>query len=263
MRKFWLKNGSGDVYELTDHGHKVFLNEPNNLGYTKTISVSRYGNAQIARGEVYDFPAPAGVLVFYGTNAERYAQYNDLMRWLMVKPISLYYQLPSGQTFNIDCEVVQVDKDESKNGVMACNVQFNGLSFWKGEKVSESFYSFANLNNAGDLPAGAKLVINGSITDPFVKYSNENGALYGEAKFNGTFSKVTIESADGRESVALEAGGAVLPNPLGFQDLSISNGAILVTFVKLKRGATRLELGSAGDFNGSATIEYTPQYISV
>ena len=91
----------------------------------------------------------------------------------------------------------------------------------------------------------------------------QNNEVYGEGKFLDTFSKVIVNSEDGRQMVELQQSGSVLPNPLGYQDLSISNGSIYVTFVKLARGTSTLTVGVDSGTVSSFTVNYTPLYRSV
>ena len=118
------------------------------------------------------------------------------------------------------------------------------------------------LNN-GHIPCGFTIEITGtSRVNPYITLT-QDGEMYGEAKFDDTFSKVYVNSRDGEQEVILEQGGSVLPNPLSYQDLSISNGAIYVTFVKLARGTSTLAIGmDSGSITG-VTIKHTPLYRSV
>ena len=102
------------------------------------------------------------------------------------------------------------------------------------------------------------------MVNPYITLTQDN-EMYGEAKFDDStgFSKVFVNSRDGEQEVILEQGGSVLPNPLSYQDLSISNGAIYVTFVKLARGTSTLAIGmDSGSITG-VTIKHTPLYRSV
>ena len=102
------------------------------------------------------------------------------------------------------------------------------------------------------------------MSNPYITLT-QDGEMYGEAKFidSTAFDKVSVNSNDGKQEVALEQGGSVLPNPLSYQDLSISNGSIYVTFIKLARGTSTLAIGMDSGSITNVTIKFTPIYRSV
>ena len=190
----------------------------------------------------------------------------------MNQPITLYYMIPvsyiSGiaNIYTLDCEVTEVQKTESKNdNILRSSIVFNGMEFYKGDPITVNGTGTSyTLTNDGDFPVGFEITVEGNLTNPYVTLS-QDGELYGEAKFDSetAFSSVYVNSNDGEQNVILEQGGAVIPNPLSYQDLSISNGSIYVTFVKLARGVSELSIGSESGTVSSVKIEFTPMYRSV
>lgn len=280
-RVFWAINSKGERWDFTEREFKSFMNNPQGLGFSKTISVNRYGNVQNLTDITDNFPQPNGEVLFYDShNSTRYDKYNQFVKFLSYEPITLYYKIPVSffsripNTYSLECVVGTLTKAESKTDhMLTCSINYNALSFYKGEEVEISGTGTSyTINNDSDFPIGFEIQIDGtSMVNPYIQLS-QNGNLYGEAKFvgkmNGTnpnvpFSKVYVNSKDGEQNVILEQGGSVLPNPMSYQDLSISNGSIYVTFVKLARGESTLTLGKdSGTFSG-VTIRYTPIYRSV
>lgn len=273
-RKFWLVNGNGDRWNLTEKELKSFLDSPQGLGFQKSIDVTRYGERAYKNTETYNFPQVSGDIFFYDTvNATRYEKYNEFVRFLMVQPLTLYYQIPvsiySGiaDIYTLDCEVINLTKTESKtNRVLTSNIQINGLGFYQGDTVEINGTSATvTINNDGDFPVGFEIEISGDLKNPYFTLE-QDGELYGEAKFNddsSNFSSVYVDSKDGEQNVVLKQNDSILPNPLAYQDLSISNGSVYVTFVKLEKGVSTLTIGDDNDSVSGYTIRFTPMYRSV
>lgn len=273
VRKFWLTNGTKtnnvlNKYEFTTPSSKVFLNNPTGLGYSQTITTVQYADV-LTGTEAQNFPQIQGEVVFFdGANADRYDKYNKFIEFLTHSPLVIHYQIPKStpETYSMDVQVASVEKSESKSdGLLRCNFSLQGLSRWKGTEVtvtgSASSYS---ITNNGHIPCGFEITITGNLTNPYITLEQDN-ELYGEAKFvdSTAFNSVYVDSNDGEQNVILEQGGSVLPNPLSYQDLSISNGAIYVTFVKLARGTSTLTIGMDSGSITSVDIKFTPIYRSV
>ena len=273
-RKFWLVNGNGDRWNLTEKELKSFLDSPQGLGFQKSIDVTRYGERAYKNTEDYNFPQVSGDVFFYDTaNATRYEKYNEFVRFLMVQPLTLYYQIPvsiySGiaDIYTLDCEVINLTKTESKtNRVLTSNIQINGLGFYQGDTVEiNGTANEITINNDGDFPVGFEIELNGDFENPYITLE-QDGELYGEAKFDdeGTnFSSVYVNSKDGEQNVVLKQNDSILPNPLAYQDLSISNGSVYVTFVKLAKGESTLKIGADSYSISNYSIKFTPMYRSV
>ena len=276
-RVFWAINSKGERWDFTEREFKSFMNNPQGLGFSKTISVNRYGNTQSLTDISDNFPQPNGEVLFYdSSNSTRYDKYNQFVKFLSYEPITLYYKIPVSfysripNTYSLECVVGTLTKTESKtDNMMNCSITYNALSFYKGEEVEIRGTGLTyTINNDGDFPVGFEIEINATynfyMKNPYIQLS-QDGSLYGEAKFidDTRFNKVYINSKDGEQNVILQQSGSVLPNPMSYQDLSISNGSIYVTFVKLARGETTLTIGADSQNITDVTIKYTPIYRSV
>ena len=273
-RKFWLVNGNGERWDLTEKELKSFLENPQGLGFQKTIDVTRYGERANKNTESYNFPQVTGDVLFYDSaNSTRYEKYNEFVRFLMEQPITLHYMIPVSynsliaDTYSLECEVMSLTKTESKTDrILTSNIQMNGLGFYEGDEIEiNGTANTLTINNNGDFPVGFEIELNGDFKNPYFTLE-QNGELYGEAKFDdnaNNFSSVFVNSKDGEQNVVLKQNNSIMPNPLAYQDLSISNGSIYVTFVKLAKGESTLTIGGDSYTISGYTIRYTPIYRSV
>lgn len=272
-RVFWMINSKGERWDFTEREFKSFLNNPQGLGFSKTFSVNRYGNVQNLTDITDNFPQPNGEVLFYdSSNSTRYDKYNNFVKFLSYEPITLYYKIPVSffsripNTYSLECVVGTLSKTESKTDhMLTCSINYNALSFYKGEEVEISGTGTSyTINNDSDFPIGFEITITGSPVNPYFTLT-QDGEMYGEAKFDDStaFSSVYVNSNDGEQNVELQQGGSVLPNPLSYQDLSISNGSIYVTFVKLARGESTLTIGKDSGSITGVNIKFTPIYRSV
>lgn len=267
IRKFGFKNGDGQHWYLTEKTFKCFLDNPQGLGFTKSIEVTRYGESANLVSENYSFPVINGDILFYDSeNVTRYALYNEFVRFIMVKPLTFIYQTPI-ETYSLKCEITSLQKTESKTDrMLTCPIQISGLEFFNGEEVEiQGTGGTFTIENNSDFAVGFEITIEGGVlTNPYFTLS-QNGEIYGEAKFfdSAYFSSVYVNSNDGKQDAILMRGSSVLPNPLSYQDLSIANGSIYVTFVKLARGVSELTVGAESGTIRNVNIKFTPKYRSV
>lgn len=269
IRKFYISNGNGQTVTLTEKGTHIFLNEPSGFGYSNELNTIARPDTLSVVTSSQAFGTIVGEVIFYdGANADRYEKYNDLVSFLTIEPLIFYYTIPTvtPKTFHADAAVLSLEKSESKpDNMMRCPITLQMLSRWKGEEITESGTATTyTLTNDGHMPVGFEITIEGSLTNPYFTLS-QNGEVYGEAKFTDAtaFDSVFVNSKDSEQNVILEQGGSVLANPLSYQDLSISNGSIYVTFVKLARGESTLTIGMDSGSISNVEIKYTPLYRSV
>ena len=269
IRKFYLKNSKGQTQTLTDKATRIFLNAPTGLGYANTLNTLTRPDYLSLTSTDLNFGTVSGEVIFYQSeNSDRYEAYNDFVSFLSFTPLELYYSIPTSpaQVFHCDVEVLNLDKGESgTDNFMRCALSLQMLSRWKGEEVTLTGSSLTyTITNDGHIPVGFEITIEGSLTNPYFTLE-QDGEMYGEAKFTDStaFSSVYVNSNDGDQNVVLEQGGAIIANPLSYQDLSISNGAIYVTFVKLARGESTLTIGMDSGSVSSVNISFEPIYRSV
>ena len=264
-RQFYLENGLGKKYELTNKNFKQFLNEPEGLGFSKNLNVLRIGNDELITDEQYSMPSISGEVLFYDNLENAYQDYLEFINFVRYSPLKLYY-LPPNMLFPyyIECSITQVDKSEyQREGYLSCPVTFYGYTLWQNSQESNLVvsnsenkdgkyyelirpYHYAGnslnsieINNTGDVPIGFVFEVMGSVTNPRL-IASQNGIVYGQLKLNGTFDYIRVDSNDLTESIYLENNGTVITNPLSYQDLSIADGVSDITFFKLKIGESKL-----------------------
>lgn len=264
-RLFDLINSKGEMWHFTDHDFRVFLNEPENLGFKRTFTLTRYGNSQVIDETEEEFPTPRGEIIFLDSlNEDRYIKYDNFVRFVSYEPLQFVYTAPGMGSFTLDCVVNSLEKTESElENYMSCPVEFQGLGFWKGTQIERNITdSTFSLENTGDFPCGFEITLTGTVTNPYFKLYQDD-ELYGEARFVGTFDGVYVDSNDGKQTVALSQNGDVVPNSIAYQDLTISNGSIYVTFMKIPRGNSSMEVGADSGSVTNTNIRYTPIYRSI
>lgn len=268
-RKFYLENSEGQTVTLTEEATRIFLNNPTGLGFSKSITTNQFADALSIVTEDQSFGSVGGEVLFYDSlNQNKYEKYNDFVSFLTHSPLKLFYTIPTAtpKSYWCDVSVSSLDKTEVKtDGLMRCPITLQMLSRWKGAEVTQSgTASTYTLTNDGHMPVGFEITIEGSLENPYFTLE-QDGEIYGEAKFDDStaFDSVYVNSNDSEQNVILEQGGSVLANPLSYQDLSISNGSIYVTFVKLARGESTLTIGMDSGSISNVEIRYEPLYRSV
>lgn len=266
IRKFWLTNKSGTTYYLTNLSSRALLNEPQGLGYSNTITSIQYPDA-LSISEAQNFPQFAGEVVFFGqTNEQKYADYQSFISFLSEGGLVLNYQIPSvnDDVYTMDVVVSSIAKTEvGTDNVMRCPLVLQSTSRWKGEPVTVTGSGATyTLTNNGHMPVGFEITMTGALGSPYITLTQDS-EVYGMAKVTEIVDSLYLNSIDGEQDLELVQGGSTLPNPLAYQDLSISNGSAYVTFMKLNRGQSTLTIGLDSGSITSVEITFTPMYRSV
>ena len=289
-RQFYLENGLGKKYELTNKNFKQFLNEPEGLGFSKNLNVLRIGNDELITDEQYSMPSISGEVLFYDNLENAYQDYLEFINFVRYSPLKLYY-LPPNMLFPyyIECSITQIDKSEYQRvGYLSCPVTFYGYTLWQNSQESNLVvsnsenkdgkyyelirpYHYAGnslnsieINNTGDVPIGFVFEVVGSVTNPRL-IASQNGIVYGQLKLNGTFDYIRVDSNDLTESIYLENNGTVITNPLSYQDLSIADGVSDITFFKLKIGESKLSFScdKISSFEGNVSFKWKDKKVSI
>lgn len=291
VRKFWLENANGVLYQLTDKNSNVFFNAPSGLGFVKNLTTARLGNEENILSDKANMPQVVGELIFSGSNTSNiYANYQSFIQFAKIKPLKLHYLTPN--TFNgwyIDCVISQLDKGQIENatGVLRCPIIIHGTSFWKTDiehdlkveyiefdgkaydyKYDYTYggntYAHIQLTNNGTLDCGFTLEIDDEITNPILSlYQNVDGVdtKYGEIKINGTYDKVRVDTRDSKQEIYLEYQDSVIANPTAYFDLS-NNGTYSTPFPKLKVGVNKLTFAFGGQFTQPVHIKWQDVFLT-
>ena len=291
IRKFWMKNGNEQTIQFADSISKIFINNPTGLGVSNTLTTNQYTDKLDLINSEQNFHQIGGEYLFYDVeNKDKYEQYNNFITFLTHKPLTLYYQIPTEpvKTYSIDVDVLSIDKTEVKtDGALRCNFSLQALSRWKGEEVVINLQRATTFDvvNDGHMPVGFEINITNITTTPSTGSSTvqmtfeQNGDVYGVISFRikdggggaapveDWFRQVYVNSNDGEQNVVLrKQSNVIIPNPLSYQDLTVSNGILYMTFVKLARGTSTLkfEISSYAQINvADVELKFTPIYRSV
>jgi hypothetical protein len=287
-RKFYLKNGVGNTFALTDKNFNYFMESPQGLGFQKTVNGYTLGNVTKVTSSSYNFMTISGELLFYSERENAYQEYFDFVNFISFEPLQLFYLPPNTLTpYYCDIELTQADKSEyNKDGMLHVPLSMQMTSRWLSSEetvieLSKTFvgdgkhydlerpYYYAGnslsnveITNTGSEDIGMIIEINGDITNPQWTFA-QNSVVYGSCKINGTYDYVKVNSQDGEQSIYLENEGSIIANPTVYQDLSITGGVL--TFIKLKTGTSIFSFtsGNIDDFNGTIKIRFSNSYVSV
>lgn len=290
-RKFKMTNSKNQTFELTDKNFKVFANEPQGLGFSKTISLLRLGDENLVYYLMYNLSSLSFELLFYDDEArDKYQKYDDFINFLSYGGIYLHYQKPNSLTwFRRSIEVMSLTKTEisQRDRILHCPIEIMPLGFWEdneqrsitvsseklGGKIYPINYPFQysgdTLNNielisSGMLETPIELIFEGEVNSPQWILSDSEDNIYGQGKLLGTFDYVYVNSDEVNEEISLMRNGAFLDNPFGYQDLTIgSPNEIFITFMKLKVGRNHLRIITSSEFDGKVTVRWRDRYVSV
>lgn len=290
-RKFWLVNALGNEYQFTDENSKIYLNQPEGLGFVKAYSVEKVGNSELVTSQQYELTDITGELLFYDTNnGTKYNDYQNFIQFAKYRPLEFHYLIPNSLT-SFHCQILftQADKSEvSDDSIMHIPVVFHRLTEWLTDNdttyvfdnsaiddgkyydvVYDYHYASTGLGgssvwNNGTDDVGFILTIDGEVQNPQFTLS-QNGAIYGICKINGTYDYVMIDSIETEESIYLENNGSVIANPEQYQDMTVANGNSYLTWTKLKVGETifAFTCGNIDTFDGEIKIVFKTSYVTV
>lgn len=292
VRKFWLINGQGKKYDLTDF-KDAFLNTPTGLGSSNTVTVTRLGNSQKLNSVTDNLEVFGGELLFQNSedNALAYDSYNVFVRFISILPLYFHYQTPAMSNENYYREVVMnsIEKGEvdEETGLLRCNVSFTPLTMWKNDNqtvveagaakntgkkyklnrkysYSSASYEDIKLINNSPLNVPMEIEIIGRCKNPSFTLYDRSGSVYGVCRLIGTFDYVYINSDDRLEEIKLSLDDAWLNNAVNYQDFTVGipNQAYL-TFCYLKPGTSGMKFTFAEEFDGYVRVGWRDEYATV
>lgn len=275
VRQFALQNGQGEIYKLTSKLSNIFLNDPNGLGFRKSIKTFRLGNAEIVGEETLTLPTPSGELVFLDNGiSKKYEDYYDFVRFVSKKPITFWYRTPnttSNNTFHIPVEIMSLDKSEIKeDGVLRVPFSTYGLNFWQITQTSfENSGHEVEVYSDSDFNVGVKIIVSLEDNLPFNNPKiifKQNDEVYGAiAIFKDNITKLEIDTRDKKQTLTLYEGEDIIPNPFAYIDFSFASEDKEFPFPKLKQGYTTIAFNydNESEANKTYIIEFDKEYVSV
>lgn len=291
-RKFWLVNGSGKEYDLTNIYKSAFMSSPSGFGTTAEIQATRVGNSQKASSYKFNMDSFGGTIVFKNdeTNAVAYAEYLKFFVFVNDLPLYFHQRTPNMIEESYRCEVLlsslnkgEVSKDSA---LLEVPVSFQPLTFWTSDKLSyieadkssligktyelkrpyhysSIGYEDIRIHNKSATTIPVIIEIDGVALNPQYQLFDENGNVYGVGKFKGEFDHVYVNSDDIEEEIKLSRDGGWLLNPVNYQDFSAGNRNTYLTFVYLKPGKNGFKFTFDNDFDGKVRISWRETYATV
>ena len=285
-RKFWLINGRGNKYDLQNSD--VFAHKPEGLGFSKTLNTLRLGDSEIVVDEVLNLDPYHFELLFFGSNPEMYQEYKQFLKFIALKPLELHYQTPDlvNESFSSLVTVTQVSKADVSpiTGLLHCPIVVKPQNAWTSsvlqvatnrQEINEGkryglkrpyYYQGDTLTqitirNDSNLDIPFLITIEGEMSNPTFSVYDEFNVLHGVAKFLGEFTRLEVDSNDLTENIELQREATVLINPTSYQDLSVGQPGIYLTFLKLKPGMNIITCNFTNQFNGDIAVYWRLKYV--
>lgn len=140
-RKFKLLNSNNQEWYLTEQDFKVFANNPQGLGFSKTISTIRLGDEELLLYSLANLDNITFEMLFYDdTLSDKYQKYVDFVAFASFKPIYLFYQRPNAfEWYRRKVEIVSVAKGEVdyRDSMLHCQTIIKPLGFWEDDIESQ------------------------------------------------------------------------------------------------------------------------------
>lgn len=291
-RKFWLINGEGQKFDLTNF-NDAFLNDPQGLGFTNTVNVTRLGNSQRLNSIVDNLDNFGGELLFKNSNnnVTSYDNYNRFTIFISKLPLYFYYKTPAmvSESFYREVVVNSLDKTQVdyESNLMHCDISFTPLTMWKNDnltiveagagkslgkkykltrKYAYSSVGYGNLKLFNNSPSNVSMIIeiNGKCTNPRFSLYDSSGNIYGVCRLIGTFDYVYINSDEIAEEIKLRLNDAWINNAVNYQDFTVGipNQAYL-TFCYLRPGESGMKFAFDNEFNGNVKVAWRDEYATV
>lgn len=297
FRKFWLTNGAGQRYDLTNLDENIplnaFFNNPKGLGSVSEISSVRVGNSQVVNGLSWQFIDISGdvILPTDGKNATPYSRYRNFISFCSKQPLEMHYQTPdnSGGSYSRQVILSSVEKAEiePEGFTLVVPCIFSPLEFWKDSEASEILittevplgksyplkrqYAYAaggldgtSLTSLSDTSIPIEVNIVGNATNPTWSIYDSDNALYGRARIIGTYDEVLVNSSDLEEDIKLRVGASFIPNAVAKQDITVGvPNSVKATYLYLAPGRSTITFALGAGFDGYVTVRYRNQYATV
>ncbi len=285
-RDFWLENSKGETLSLLSP--TIFFNNPDGLGFKTQYSSIKLGTSRLIKRNGYNLESvPVNGDILFTDPENAYDDYIGFVKFISFGPLYLHYK-PKNKSYFCRIEISELGKSEIKQeGYMTCPITFDKLSVWFTDEINtlvrrkrptavgKSYpltrpyhYSSTELRNtkienSGTVEAPITFEIYGRTTNPTVYIYDDQGNLYGVCKIDGTYDYVKVVSDDLEQDINLRYEDLIYTDAANYQDLSISNGEVDVTFLKAKVGTSTMNFSLGEEFDGSVIVSWRSAYVTV
>lgn len=277
-RKFWLQTASGSIFTLTDPSVKVFASNPEGFGYSMTNTTTRLGDVDYLTSKVPTMLDKSFEIIFYGDDIEEiYRNYQSFVRFINTdETLYLYYELGSIGTYRIVVTSSAIGKTEINpdDNCLTCALTLRTLTFWEdGQENTVTFSGsgtiFGTFEVLGETGTEASIRITGNTRNPHYRLLDMNGGgdgvTYGRGQFVGSFTEVYVNADPVNETIELkDTNGDPVANPYNYQNLTIGEDGVQLTFLSLRKGFNKVTFGQLDtQVSATVTIKYRNRYVSV
>lgn len=289
MRKFYLRNGVGDVKPLNGE-NGIWLAKPTGLGIAVKSTAFDVEDGFFKRSQNSESQANIVGDLMFVRNA--YENYKALLDWIMASDKLIFVYQPYGNDqYYRDVEINSITKGELSEGrwlkapmSLACKTPWylpvpTIISLVR-QQADAMRYPFtynsdlhygtsaigdyaADITANGQIPAGIKLEYNGAVTNPTITLVSADGKNYGEIVLT-----VTLSSSDKLQisSVPTDCYIRKISSSNVVTDL-IASGAVDLTKEIYPRPPANVQstltMSSETSFSGDATLEVDYYFRSV
>lgn len=270
-RKFSLETASGNVFPLTNPSVKVFATNPSGFGFTMSNTTTRLGDVDYLTSKVPSMLDKSFDIIFYGDSVEEiYRNYQSFVRFLNTDDtLYLKYDLGNIGIYRVVVTSSSISKSEvmPDDNALTCSLSLNTLTFWEdGTEHTDTATGSGTVTKTitvdGDTGTYMNIKVVGTMTNPTYSIENADG-VYGRGKFTGTYTELEVIADPANETINLKNGNTVITNPYNYQDLSVGEDGIAVTFLNLKRGSNTFRFSSSSSSSVTITLKYRNRYVSV
>jgi len=294
MRKFWLENCQGRIWDLTPKDafahNGCFFNAPNGLGIKTKVKSFEIENTFFIEEIEVAAQIVSGTLFFSNyKHFERFVKFIGIVHTR--EPLKLYYSTKGisyknkldKQWYKLvlinEFEKAEVDK---KTGFLKCNIKFACISRWKKDKsivlelsrlgdplvypyLYPYIYGGSNnlaieIDNEGNLPTPCIIKIEAETDTPHIRLT-QNGEIICQARYRliireGSF--LIIDSrADKQEATLITPVGDNLVREEVYY--TGEKDYRYQNFITIPTGKSMLLISAANTAFGKVTIEYSIQ----
>ena len=273
MRQLYLQNQNGVKYNFNS-SNKTLITSLSNFGIQNNISYFDYNLSYKTAKITMPMLTPSGTIIFL----EGYAGYQKFLEYLYSSTsLRLYYNSVDLKYCEVD--ILSIDKNELKNGVLQCPIKFNKKTPWMKEVVIEvsviveegiKSYSYSYsykykdsmngvivVNNRGSEKAPLDYEIKGYLNNPTIKIYDVNDNLLAESSFtiNAENASLKVISEETKEEMTLTDKEGNKTNVYQLQDFTKDS------FLFLPRGESKIVINSGNvDENSSYKITFIERY---
>lgn len=258
MRKFWIKNAKGEIFDM--NREDAFFSKPKGLGISRKTTYEQLGVVFEAKKSLLSQKKPSGEMVFDG-----YKQYEEFLNVVRHIPLTLIYQ-PINELFYMEVYSFSLEKGEIdyKDGLLKCKVTFEGVTPWyKSTEISMSkdgdsgkTYSYkypftyadsksgeVNIRNNSNEEAYCSLRIYGPVKNPIWKLTKGEkilleGRIFAEIK---TGNYLVVNSNPKKLEIAEYNNYGLL-----VKDLYANSDFATSRFIYAPTGLTKLKISHEG-----------------